>query len=323
MSVYDTLYVNNINSSGNISILPNGELLTNADPITNLGIATKQYVDNSLAVLSFKAPARVATESLLPSYTQSGLKIGATLTGNVNASINDTGIDGVSSLLLNDRILIKSEGTTSDLHNGVYDLTQVGDGSNPWILTRSTDFDEDAEVVSGTYVLITDGSINTDISYVVSTPDPITVESTVIEFVRFAPVTGENNTVSNIGGGVSLYKQKVDIDLEFKTLNSTTAHITIVDDTGNNEVDVVFDQTQITGTNTLVAGSIDTGFGVINTNNSITGADADFTSLTVDNLVLNNNSITATGNVSIIPTGEILLKEKKPSLDNHFKTILD
>jgi hypothetical protein len=150
--VYNTLYTNTINNRGDISILPTGELLTNSDPITNLGIATKQYVDNSLTVLSFKAPAKVATETQLPSYTQSGSKIGATLTGNINASINNTGIDGVSSLLLNDRVLVKSEGTTSDLHNGVYYISQVGDGSNPWVLTRSNDFDEDDEVVSGVYI---------------------------------------------------------------------------------------------------------------------------------------------------------------------------
>jgi hypothetical protein len=60
---------------------------------------------------------------------------------------------------------------------------------------------------------------------------------------------GETNTVSNIGtGGIGLFKQKTGVDFEFKKINSTsaTSGITIVDDTGNNEVDIRLDLNSLT-----------------------------------------------------------------------------
>ncbi len=40
------IYVPEITSSGNLQLLPQGELLAKEDPISDLGVATKQYVDN-------------------------------------------------------------------------------------------------------------------------------------------------------------------------------------------------------------------------------------------------------------------------------------
>jgi hypothetical protein len=324
MSSHNHLYVGNINvtsntisstnSNGSISILPdgNGEVLLKADPITTFGAATKQYVDAKLSGLTFKSPARVITETALPSYTQSGSGVGATLTAIANNSINNTGIDGVTNLALNERVLVDSKGSTNDLHNGVYYISQVGDASNPWILTRSTDFDQDAEVVSGTYVLITDGVVNKDFSYVISTADPISVDSTAIEFVIYSPFSGETNTASNVGAGVGVFKQKTETDLEFKSFTSNSTHITVTDDIGNSEIDLAFVQSEITGTGALDAGSITANFGSINIGtSSLDAGAATFTSLTADDI--NTTTISSTGvngNISITPNGigEVLLK---------------
>jgi hypothetical protein len=309
--------ISSVNNNSNISILPNGvgEVLINADPISILGVATKQYVDAKIAGLTFKQPARVSTTVALPTYTQSGSGVGATLTATTNGSINNSGIDGITSLIINDRILVKSEGSFSDLHNGVYDLTQVGDISNPWVMTRSSDFDENVEVISGSYVLITSGVINSDISYVISTADPISVDSIGIEFVRFAPVTGEDNTVSNVGvGGIGLFKQKVDIDLEFKNINVSSTQLSITDDLVNNEVQIDFDQTQITGTGVIDSGSITSNFGNINIGTSTLDAGIiTATQIYIDNIRIDANSIISTntnGNINLTPNGvgEVILK---------------
>jgi len=87
--------------------------------------------------------ARVATTGALPAstYNNGVLGVGATLTRNTNGTVGT--IDGVSTFVVGDRILLKNEAST--LTNGVYEVTTVGDGSNPFVLTRTTDADTQAE----------------------------------------------------------------------------------------------------------------------------------------------------------------------------------
>ena len=61
---------------------------------------------------------------------------------------------------------------------------------------------------------------------------------------------GEANTVSNIGTGKNIFKQKVGIDLEFNTIRSTDTIIGIAQNTGNNTVDVAFLPTSDVSVNT-------------------------------------------------------------------------
>jgi len=51
--------------------------------------------------------------------------------------------------------------------------------------------------------------------------------------------SGEANTASNVGtAGIGVFKQKTDVNLEFKKINAGSSRITISDDTGNSEVDI-------------------------------------------------------------------------------------
>lgn len=57
---------------------------------------------------------------------------------------------------------------------------------------------------------------------------------------------GEANTASNVGaGGVGVFKQKTGVDLEFKNINAGEG-IAIIDDVGNDEVDVGLDIDSLT-----------------------------------------------------------------------------
>jgi hypothetical protein len=51
---------------------------------------------------------------------------------------------------------------------------------------------------------------------------------------------GEANTASNIGTGSGLFKQKVGIDLEFRSIRTSDSILTVVENTGNNTVDIAF-----------------------------------------------------------------------------------
>jgi hypothetical protein len=54
-----------------------------------------------------------------------------------------------------------------------------------------------------------------------------------------APGSGEINTASNVGvGGIGVFKQKTDLNFEFKNINAGSSKVTVTDDPDNNEVDI-------------------------------------------------------------------------------------
>jgi hypothetical protein len=124
----------------------------------------------------------VATNNDVDAWTAAGSGVGATLTAPGNAtSYND--IDGIT-LVLHDRVLVKDFGTgSSHADNGIYEVTQLGDGSStPCVLTRATDFDEDAEVNQGDSVFISEGTVNAKRTYALITGNPLTVDTTAQEW---------------------------------------------------------------------------------------------------------------------------------------------
>lgn len=233
----DANTISSTDINGNINILPNGtgDVVLKANPTNILGAATKQYVDSIATSLTIKQAVRTKTDATLPAYTQAGAGIGATLTADVNGSIPT--IDGVT-MATSDRILVDTAGTTSDIHNGIYTVTQLGDGSNPWILTRTTDADQDTEVIAGLFIIIKEGNTYANTAYVLTTPNPITVDTTSQEFVQLNSVVGAV-TGSNIGtDGIGLYKEIIGGTLKFKKINAKSSKVTITDDTGNDEIDI-------------------------------------------------------------------------------------
>lgn len=103
--------------------------------------------------LAVKAPCRVATTA---NITLSGLQT----------------IDGVT-VVDDDRVLVKNQTTGSE--NGIYTAS-----SGNW--TRTRDFDGAYDIVTGTRVFVTLGTVNASSEYYVSTTGTITVDSTSIAF---------------------------------------------------------------------------------------------------------------------------------------------
>lgn len=184
-----------------------GPLILNTNtPNTLLQAASKGYVDSVAQGLTIQGACRAATiGALTATYNNVAVSpsgVGATLTNSgTQVAI---AIDGVT-LALNDRVLVKNQGTT--LQNGIYTATNLGSGATNWVLTRATDYDDPAEIQPGDLVVITAGTNNTNSSWL-QTSTVTSVGVSAITFSQFSaslPIsmpnggTGASLTPSNGG----------------------------------------------------------------------------------------------------------------------------
>lgn len=164
-------------------------------PSVNNDVANKAYVDALVAGASVKDACRAATTAVLAdayTYDNGASGVGATLTKTTNGAFPAQ--DGIT-LAQDERVLIKDETGGNAPYNGIYTLTQVGDVSNPWILTRATDNDE-ADEFAGAFTFIQEGTINEDNGWLCTTDTPITVGTTDITWTQFS---GAGSVVAGTG----------------------------------------------------------------------------------------------------------------------------
>lgn len=160
--------ISSTDTNGNINISPNGSGVINVDNsrISNLtdptqaqDAATKAYVDAVKQALDIKDSVRVATT--------------AAITISTALNVGDA-IDGVT-LADGDRVLVKNQ--TDASQNGIYIA-----GSSP---VRSADANTSAEVTSGMFCFVEEGTVNGDNGFVLTTNDPITLDTTDLTFTQF------------------------------------------------------------------------------------------------------------------------------------------
>lgn len=156
-----------------------GPLILSGDPVLPLGAATKEYVDMFASGLQVILATAAATTANL-NATQAGAGVGATLT-NAGA-MAAFAVDGYSASV-NDRILVKDQ--TLPEHNGIYDVTTVGSGAVNWVLTRSTDYDTNIQIVPGTLVPVINGTVNAGTSWV-ETATVAVVDTDPVIFAQFS-----------------------------------------------------------------------------------------------------------------------------------------
>lgn len=209
------------------SVALTGNLPAGGNKITGLGTptndadaATKAYVDAAVVGLGqFKAPVRaLVSRAGLAAYTQAGAGVGATLTADANGAIGAQ--DGVT-LVADDRVLVWTSGGHVD--DGIYVVTDPGDGSNPYVLTRALDADSDADVLGGAYVFVTEGTTYGDRGFLLTTNDDITVDTTAQVWSLFGAAAavqagaglGESAGVFGVGDadkGVQVNADDLEID---------------------------------------------------------------------------------------------------------------
>lgn len=170
-----------------------------ADPTDAQDAATKSYVDAARSGLDVKQSARVAsTANVSGTYNATG---GTSARGQLTSMTNS--IDGVT-VANGDRVLLKNQSTGAQ--NGIWTVTTAGTGANG-VWDRATDFDQDAEVTSGAFVFVSEGTANADTGWVLTTNDPIVVggsSGTTLAWAQFSGpgnITAGAGLVSN-GGGI-------------------------------------------------------------------------------------------------------------------------
>ena len=133
---------------------------------TARSLVDKSYVDAIAAGLQPHPAVLVATSGVTDNRALSGL------TGTII-------VDGVA-LSQGDRVLIKNQ--TDAKQNGIYILTGT-------TFTRAIDFDQSSETIQGAYTFVLSGNTWQYTSWILSTPNPITINVTPLTFSLFAQVT--------------------------------------------------------------------------------------------------------------------------------------
>lgn len=157
----------------------NSQRLTNvADPTTGTDGVNRNYVDALINGTDWKQSVRAATTE---NITLSGLQT----------------IDGIT-LAANDRVLVKDQTTASG--NGLYAAQ-----SGAWV--RTTDADGAGEVTAGMAVMVTEGTLNADSQWRLTTNDPITIGVTNLAFAQI----GAGSSYTG-GTGISVSGNTINID---------------------------------------------------------------------------------------------------------------
>ena len=155
------------NSNGALVLSPNGTGTVTVPSgykdrsgFGTTSLVTKEYVDAVKVGLDFKDSVRVAS------------------TADVTISGPGAAIDGIS-LSSGDRVLLKNQSTGSQ--NGIYSWNGAASA-----MTRTTDADANAEVTSGMFVFVEEGTVGADQGFVLTTDGSITVGSTSLSFTQFS-----------------------------------------------------------------------------------------------------------------------------------------
>ena len=191
-------------------------------------LVTKEYVDAVKTGLDIKDSVRVAT------------------TAAITLSSPGTSIDGIT-LSSGDRVLVKDQSTASQ--NGIY----IFNGSSS-AMTRATDCDSDAEVTSGMFTFVEEGTANADSGFVLTTDGSITVGSTSLTFSQFS---GAGQITA--GDGLSKTGNTLDVNVDDQTIEISGDTLRIKGITQTATGDLIFGNTNgaNTGYQRLAIGTYD------------------------------------------------------------------
>lgn len=167
---------------------PTGPVAFGSKPITGLAspvnptdAANRAYVDSVAQGLDIKTAVRAAT------------------TANINRAAPGPTVDGVT-LNAGDRVLVRAQDNAAQNGIYVYDTS-----STP--LVRSDDANTSADIRAGMFMFVTEGTVHGDRGYVLTTDNPITLDTTGLVFTQFSgsgSVTGTADRITVTGNQVDI-----------------------------------------------------------------------------------------------------------------------
>jgi len=225
--------ISTTNSNGDLTLSPNGTGTVKVPSgykdragFTTDSLVSKEYVDAVKQALDIKDSVRVAS------------------TANVTISSdlqNGDSIDGVT-LATGDRILLKNQSTASE--NGIYVAVASGAAS------RSADANTSAEVTSGMFVFVEEGTANGDQGFVLTTNDTISLNTTSLTFTQFS---GAGQITA--GTGMSKSGNTLNVTLDNITMEDNSDSIRIKGVTATALGDLLVGKASNTGYKRLAASS--------------------------------------------------------------------
>ena len=197
--------------------LTGNRIINVQDPSQPQDVATKSYVDAIATGLNAKAAVYAATTNELDATFNYAIGYGA-FTANV-----------YEPLMIDDqfpqenaRILVKNQ--NDETQNGLYRVVQSGSISQPWILFRTDDFNGQGtagQISAGDFVFVEIGTTNGSTGWVMTTPNPVTVNISPIHWTQFS-------SAGVIQAGFGLTKTGTLLDVNVSPIIDTVAGLTTV-----------------------------------------------------------------------------------------------
>ena len=182
---------------------------------------TKAYVDAAIEGLAVKPAVKAATtEALGGVYDNASNGVGSTITLPAAETLT---IDGVSSWVLFDGVLVKNE--TNPAFNGRYFVSQIGDETTPWILTRCGLCDEPKEITSA-YVWVQGGTQNESTGWIAYVGENFTQVG--VQPINWFQFSGEGTFTAGLG--LQINGNQFSVKLDGTTLTVSAAGLRVNQD---------------------------------------------------------------------------------------------
>ena len=194
-------------------------------------LVTKEYVDNVATGLDVKESVRAIAAS------------------NVSLAGTQT-VDGVA-LVAGDRVLV--QGQTNGAENGIYVVA-----AGAWARAADADNSPANELNAGAFTFVEEGTVYGGTGWVLTTPNPINLGTTPLEFVQFS-------AAGQVNAGAGLTKTGVTIDV-------VSANNGIVVNANDIELKVSADGTLAIGVDGLKLAPLATGKVLVGNNSSVATA---------------------------------------------------